>query len=97
MIPVKVALTERHASGPGNGLYHPYTRQDAEWWIEAGSKENSIQRIGVQKTVCPGARTNNASMRVLEKCGYTLEAVKAFEVFKDGEYFDIYHYARLGR
>ncbi|GAB4544795.1 MAG: GNAT family N-acetyltransferase [Pleurocapsa sp.] len=36
---------------------------------------------------------NRASMKVLEKCGYQLEGILKHEVFKAGEYFDIYHYA----
>jgi len=37
---------------------------------------------------------NKASMRVLEKCGYGLEGVLKYEVFKSGQYFDVYHYAK---
>ncbi len=33
-------------------------------------------------------------MRVLEKCGYALEGILKYEVFKDGQYFDLHHYAK---
>ena len=47
-----------------------------------------------KKLFAPVFEPNKASMRVLEKCGYELEGVLKHEVFKDGKYFDVYHYAR---
>ncbi len=38
---------------------------------------------------------NTASARVLEKNGFTREAVLHHAIFKDGEYLDAFHYARL--
>lgn len=38
---------------------------------------------------------NPASMRVLEKCGYTREGVMRKSVFKDGELIDSVLYARV--
>ena len=46
-----------------------------------------------KKLFAPVLEPNKASMRVLEKCGYQLEGILKHEVFKDGKYFDIYHYA----
>lgn len=37
---------------------------------------------------------NQASMRVLERCGYVLEDVFQEEVFKNGQYFDGYYYSK---
>lgn len=128
---------------------HPYTQQDADWWIEIGSKanhavtkvieyqgefvgsvgiapqtgwKNHIVEIGYwlgeaywgkgiatealkvmteyatsnlkyKKLFAPVLEPNKASMRVLEKCSYKLEGILKHEVFKEGEYLDIYHYA----
>jgi ribosomal-protein-alanine N-acetyltransferase len=41
----------------------------------------------------PVLAPNQPSKRVLEKCGYHLEAVLKQEVFKDDNYYDIYQYA----
>lgn len=128
---------------------YPYTKADAKWWIETGSKANNaitkvieyqgefvgsvgilpqtgwrshIAEIGywigegywgkglatwalramtddafkipaMQKLYAPVMGPNIASKRVLEKCGYGLEAVLKQEVFKEGRYYDIYQYA----
>jgi [ribosomal protein S5]-alanine N-acetyltransferase len=37
---------------------------------------------------------NIASMRVLEKCGYTREAILKDEVQKGGAFFDVHHFAQ---
>ncbi|MCW8955664.1 MAG: GNAT family N-acetyltransferase [Gammaproteobacteria bacterium] len=37
---------------------------------------------------------NKASIRVLEKCGYSLEGYLKYEVFKGGKYYDVCHYAK---
>ena len=120
----------------------PYTSQDAEWWVNKGSKtgitkaievnENFAGVIGVTigeyensrsaeigywlgeeywgkgiateaitemtndvfssteiiRLFAPVFSPNKASMRVLEKCGYTLAGVFKKAVFKNGEYFD---------
>ena len=131
---------------------YPYTQQDAEWWIETGSKANgaitkviqtngefvgsvgirpqlgwkkhgaeigywlgedywgqgiaaeavrimtdhATSRLNYKKVFAPVFHPNKASMRVLEKCGYELEGILKYEVFKDGQYFDLYHYAKYG-
>ncbi len=132
---------------------YPYTRQDAEWWITAGSKMNhaatkaieyngelvggiglhpqsgckrhsaeigywlgeqywgqglatgglvmmtefAFSKMGFKKVFAPVLGPNETSMRVLEKCGYRLEGVLEFEVYKAGQYFDVYHYAKYCR
>ena len=122
---------------------YPYTKEDAKWWVEIGSKDlglnyaidldgKCIGVVGVQfgeceyqysaeigywvaekhwgkgigteavlkmtgqifsefKTVrlsAPVYSPNKASMRVLEKCGYTLEAMHQKAVFKNDEFMD---------
>ncbi|MCH8010780.1 MAG: GNAT family N-acetyltransferase [Candidatus Marinimicrobia bacterium] len=129
---------------------YPYTKQDAEWWIEIGSKANGsvtkvieyrgefVGGVGIKpqtgwkshlaeigfwvgeeywgkgitsealrtmsdlvfstmkykKLFAPVLGPNKASMRVLEKCEYNLEGVLKREVFKGGQYSDVYHYAK---
>ncbi len=122
---------------------YPYTRDDAKWWIEIGSKEHGLNYaidlggkcigvVGVRFGECelqysaeigywiaeehwgkgigteavskmteyvfsenntvrlsaPVYSPNKASMRVLEKCGYTLEAIHRRAVFKNDEFMD---------
>lgn len=38
---------------------------------------------------------NIVSMRVVEKCAYELEEVLKQEVFKDGQYYDVHHFAKV--
>ena len=122
---------------------YPYTKEDAKWWVEIGSKElghnkaidlggECIGVIGVRfgeselqysaeigywlaedhwgkgigteavlsmtdnvfsdteivRLCAPVFNPNKASMRVLEKCGYTLEAIHRKAVFKNNEFMD---------
>ena len=122
---------------------YPYTRDDAVWWVETGSKEQGLNYaidlggkcIGVvgvrfgdlellysaeigywiaedywgkgigteavskmtdqvfseKKTVrlsAPVFSPNKASMRVLEKCGFKLEAIHQKAAFKNDEFLD---------
>ena len=48
-----------------------------------------------KKLFAPVLGPNKASMRVLEKCGYSLEGVLKQEVFKGGHYFDGHYYAKF--
>ncbi len=48
-----------------------------------------------KKLFAPVLGPNKASMRVLEKCGYSLEGVLKHEVFKGGHYFDGHYYAKF--
>ncbi len=128
----------------------PYTKKDADWFLETGSSANGsvakvieyrdqfvgivgitpetgwkkhIAEIGYwiaesywgknitpkalnimgnfafselkyRKLFAPVLAPNKKSMRVLEKCDYTLEGVLKEEVLKDGHYFDVYHYSK---
>jgi [ribosomal protein S5]-alanine N-acetyltransferase len=129
----------------------PYTKPDAEYWIETGCSENgnivkvieyqgefvgsvgikpqtgwkshvaeigywvaesywgkgiassalgmmteiALEKLQNRKLFAPVFAPNIASMRVLEKCGYGLEGILRQDVFKDGQYFDIHHYALI--
>jgi ribosomal-protein-alanine N-acetyltransferase len=48
----------------------------------------------LRKLYAPVLSPNVASMRVLEKCGYTCEAILKTEVQKGGIYFDIHHFVQ---
>lgn len=50
--------------------------------------------LGYEKLYAPVLAPNIVSRRVLEKCAYGLEGVLKREVFKDEQYYDVYHYAR---
>lgn len=47
-----------------------------------------------KKLFAPVLGPNKASIRVLEKCEYNLEGILKREVFKRGQYLDIYHYRK---
>lgn len=129
---------------------YPYTKEDAKWWVEFGSKEQGYNRavdldrecIGVVsvrfgefesrysaeigywiaedhwgkgiateavskmtayvfdetetvKICAPVFDPNRASMRVLEKCGFCLEAIRRKAAFKNNEFFDEHVYVRF--
>jgi len=58
--------------------------------------EYAFVTLQYRKLFAPVLAPNNASMRVLEKCGYELECVLKAEVHKDGGVFDIHQYAIYG-
>lgn len=128
---------------------YPYSRDDANWWVTTGSKQEitrviefnqhlagiigvipgrfenrrcgelgywlgqpfwgkglatlavqAMTRLIFSETVlvrlfAPIYGPNKASMRVVEKSGYLLEGIAKQAIFKDGEFFDEYIYARL--
>ena len=122
---------------------YPYTKDDAIWWVEIGSKEfgdnkaidldgecigvvgvrfgefelqysaeigywiaedhwgkgigteavlkmtnNVFSETKIVRLCAPVFSPNKASMRVLEKCGYTLEAIHRKAAFKNDEFMD---------
>lgn len=57
--------------------------------------EHALARLGFLRLEAPVFAWNPASMRVLEKCGYSREGVMRKRVFKDGELIDSVLYARV--
>lgn len=55
----------------------------------------AFSTLKYKKLFAPVLGPNKASMRVLEKCGYSLEGVLKQEVFKGGHYFDGHYYAKF--
>ena len=54
-----------------------------------------MARYDLARLEAPVFEWNAASMRVLEKCGFTKEGVLRRSVFKDGEIIDSVMYARV--
>ena len=55
----------------------------------------AFRKLGVVRVQAAVFAWNEASMRVLEKCGFVREAVLAKSVFKDGELIDSVLYAKV--
>jgi RimJ/RimL family protein N-acetyltransferase len=53
-----------------------------------------FEELELRKLYAPVLAPNTASMKVLTKCGYLLEAILKSEVQKGGVYFDIHRFAR---
>jgi RimJ/RimL family protein N-acetyltransferase len=53
-----------------------------------------FEELRLRRLYAPVLAPNTASMKVLTKCGYTLEAILKSDVRKDGIYFDIHQFAR---
>ena len=56
---------------------------------------HALTRLGFVRLEAPVYAWNPASMRVLEKCGFTREGILRGSVFKDGQLIDSVLYARL--
>lgn len=63
----------------------------------AAITDTAFSCLGYKKLFAQVLGPNETSMRVLEKCGYRLEGVLEYEVFKSGQFFDVYQYARYRR
>ncbi len=57
--------------------------------------QHAFEELGYRKLIAPVLAPNGASMRVLEKCGYTKEGILKEEVCKHDRYYDIHLYALL--
>jgi RimJ/RimL family protein N-acetyltransferase len=57
--------------------------------------EEAFAEGALKKLFAPVMAPNLASARVLEKSGFHLEGVFKNEVIKNGQMYDIHHYARL--
>ena len=53
-----------------------------------------LEQFKYKKLFAPVLAPNNISIRVLEKCDYELEGVLKNEVYKNDQYYDLYHYAK---
>jgi RimJ/RimL family protein N-acetyltransferase len=91
---------------PGEGIYAKSGRFG--YWLGEPFWGRGIMTSAVQATAnyilehmslvrleAPVFEWNPASMRVLEKCGFTRESVQRRSVFKDGQLIDAVMYARV--
>lgn len=56
---------------------------------------NLFQTTGIVRLYASVFEGNTASTRVLEKCGFKLEAILEKAIYKNGELFNELHYARI--
>jgi len=59
------------------------------------TSDHVLNRFDIVRLEAPVFAWNPASMRVLEKCGFSREGVLRRCVFKDGEIIDAVMYAKL--
>lgn len=84
-----------HLAEIGYWLGEPYWGQGIATDVVQMMTEYAFSDLKLQKLYAPILAPNKASMRVIEKCGYELEGVLKREVYKDGQYYDIHHYAKV--
>jgi RimJ/RimL family protein N-acetyltransferase len=83
-----------HQAEIGYWIAEPYWGKGIATAALRDMTQTAFTVLGYKKLYAPVLAPNKASMRVLEKCGYRQEGFLKDEVYKDGGYFDVYHYAR---
>lgn len=84
---------KRHVAEIGYWIGEAYWGQGITTDALSLMTDYATSQLNCKKLFAPVLGPNQASMRVLEKCGYELEGILKSEVFKDGNYFDLHHYA----
>lgn len=84
-----------HLAEIGYWLGEPYWGKGIATQAVQQMTESAFSDLKLQKLYAPILAPNQASMRVVEKCGYELEGVLKREVFKDGQYYDVYRFANV--
>lgn len=84
-----------HSAEIGYWIGQPYWRKGIATLALEQMTRIAFARLNFQKLFATVLYPNTASIRVLEKCGYRREGTLTREVFKDGSYFDVFHYAKL--
>jgi len=88
---------KQHVAEMGFWLGEPYWGLGIAPEALTAVTESALSELGYKKVFGEVLGPNEASMRVLEKCGYRLEGVLEYEVLKSGQYFDVYKFARCRR
>jgi len=83
-----------HSAEIGYWIGEPYWGQGLATAALAQMTEQVFADLKYKKLFAPVLGPNQASRRVLEKCAFQLEGVFKQEVYKDGTYFDVHHYAK---
>lgn len=86
-----------HLAEIGYWLGAPYWGKGIATQVAQQMTDYAFSDLKLQKLYAPILAPNKASMRVVEKCGYELEGVLKREVLKDGQYYDIHHYAKVSK
>ena len=79
----------------GYWLAEPYWGRGIMTAAVQGATQYAFAHIGVDRLEAGVFEWNPASMRILEKCGFTREGVLRRSIFKDGELIDSVLYARV--
>jgi RimJ/RimL family protein N-acetyltransferase len=79
----------------GYWLGESYWRRGIMTTAVRATSEYIFGRFGIERLEAPVFERNPASMRVLEKCGFTHEGVLRRSVLKDGQLIDSVLYARV--
>ena len=79
----------------GYWLGEPYWGRGIMSGVVRAVSEHALTTLGFLRLEAPVFAWNPASMRVLEKCGYSREGVMKNSVYKDGELIDSMLYARV--
>lgn len=92
-----VPLADVHAKGAhiGYWLGEPHWGRGIMTAVVGAVTRLALGERGFVRLEAPVFAWNPASMRVLEKCGYTREGIMRKSVFKDGELIDCVLYARV--
>jgi RimJ/RimL family protein N-acetyltransferase len=92
----KLAPLERRFTGEiGYWIGEPYWGQGIGTELVALLTAHGFAELGLQRIQAQVYAWNPTSARVLEKNGYQREAVLERAVFKDGEFVDVWMYAKL--
>lgn len=92
-----VPLADVHArcAHIGYWLGEPFWGRGIMTAVVRAVTDHALAQRGFLRLEAPVFAWNPASMRVLEKCGYTREGVMRRSVFKDGEVIDSVLYAKV--
>ena len=104
---VQHANNPKVAQNLRDGFPYPYTMDDAQRWLDMVGENRTDLILAIEIDGKAALQTrwlrifatifqhNKSSMRVLEKCGFTLEAIHKHTVMKEGELLDEHLFALL--
>ena len=86
---------KQHQAEIGYWIGEPYWRQTIASSAVQQFSDYCMKELGYKKLFAGVFEPNKGSMKVLEKCGYKLEAILKKGVCKDGKYYDEYFYSLM--
>jgi RimJ/RimL family protein N-acetyltransferase len=87
----------KHCAEIGYWLGEPYWGRGIGTEALRQMTDHAFRELGFRKLYAPVLAPNKASMRILEKCGYTQEAHLPQDVFKGDTYYDIIQFSLLAQ